>query len=56
MSIPDVEDVRDDVEYAVCNLDMSGFKLQKEDVMVELWGGNSSGSDDGIAMRSHMSC
>ena len=37
MSIPDVEGVRDDVEYAVQNLDMSGFKLHKEDVSVELW-------------------
>jgi hypothetical protein len=44
MSIPDVEGVRDDVEYGVSNLDMSGFKLQKEDVTVELWRRGTQGT------------
>ena len=44
MSIPDVEGVRDDVEYGVSNLDMSGFKLQKEDVSVELWRRGTQGT------------
>ena len=39
MNIPDIQGVKDDVQFAVTRLDMSGFKLKKEDVQVRL--GNS---------------
>jgi hypothetical protein len=32
MSIPDIQGVKDDVQFAVTKLDMSGFKLRKEGV------------------------
>ncbi len=30
MSIPDIQGVKDDVQFAVTRLDLSGFKLRKE--------------------------
>jgi hypothetical protein len=36
MSVPDIQGVKDDVQFAVTGLDMSGFKLKKEDVTLEL--------------------
>jgi hypothetical protein len=36
MTIPDIQGVKDDVQFAVTRLDMSGFKLKKEDVQVRL--------------------
>lgn len=36
MSVPDIQGVKDDVQFAVTGLDMSGFKLRKEDVTVVL--------------------
>jgi hypothetical protein len=36
MSVPDIQGVKDDIQFAVTGLDMSGFKLRKEDVVVVL--------------------
>ena len=36
MSIPDIQGVKDDVQFAITKLDLSGFKLRKEDVSVTL--------------------
>ena len=36
MVIPDIQGVKDDVQFAVTKLDMSGFQLNKEDVQVRI--------------------
>ncbi len=36
MSVPDIQGVKDDVQFSITGLDMSGFRLRKEDVTVEL--------------------
>lgn len=36
MTVPDIQGVKDDVQFAITGLDMSGFKLRKEDVKVEV--------------------
>jgi hypothetical protein len=36
MTVPDIQGVKDDVQFAITGLDMSGFKLRKEDVKVDV--------------------
>ena len=45
MPIPPFEGVRDGLIYSIKNLSMHGFKLRKEDIMVEIAGIRAAGND-----------
>jgi hypothetical protein len=45
MTIPPFEGVRDGLIYSIKNLSMHGFKLRKEDIMVEIAGIRAAGQD-----------
>jgi len=51
MPVPPFEGVRDGIIYSIKNLSMHGFKLKKEDIMVEIAGIRAAGQTPGATVQ-----
>lgn len=54
MPVPPFDGVKDGLIYHLSNLSMEGFKVRKEDILVEILGQNITANDDGLELRSKL--
>jgi len=54
MPVPPFDGVKDGLIYHLSNLSMEGFKVRKEDILVEILGQNITANDEDLELRSKL--